>query len=41
MPDKMQSAPDFTLTGVDGKITSLYEFRGEKNVVLIFLRGFM
>jgi len=41
MPEKMQSAPDFSLTNVAGNVTSLSEFRGHKNVLLIFLRGFM
>lgn len=34
-------APDFTLPAVSNGQTSLSEFRGEKNVVLVFLRGFM
>jgi peroxiredoxin len=34
-------APDFTLPAVDGRQVSLNEFRGEKHVVLVFLRGFM
>ena len=29
-------APDFTLTGTDGKKVTLSEFRGKKNVVLAF-----
>jgi len=41
MPDKMQNAPDFELTDVDGRAVTLYEFRNKKNVVLVFLRGFM
>jgi len=41
MPDKMEKAPNFTLSDVGGNDVSLYQFRGHKNVVLIFLRGFM
>jgi peroxiredoxin len=37
----MQNAPDFQLNDVDGTPVSLFEFRGKKNVVLVFLRGFM
>jgi peroxiredoxin len=33
-------APDFTLTDLDGKNVSLSDFRGSKNVVLVFNRGF-
>ncbi len=29
-------APNFTLTGTDGKKVTLAEFRGKKNVVLAF-----
>jgi peroxiredoxin (alkyl hydroperoxide reductase subunit C) len=36
-----QPAPDFSLPSVDGGQTTLKDFRGEKNVVLVFLRGFM
>ena len=32
-------APDFTLENVDGKRISLSDFRGKKNVVLVFYRG--
>jgi peroxiredoxin len=41
MTDKMQFAPDFKLTDVDGRAVTLFEFRGKKNVALIFMRGFM
>jgi peroxiredoxin len=34
-----QPAPDFTLENIDGKHVSLSEFRGKKNVVLVFYRG--
>lgn len=33
-------APDFTLPAVSGGQVSLSDFRGEKHVVLVFLRGF-
>jgi peroxiredoxin len=36
-----QPAPDFTLPAVDGRQVSLNSYQGEKNVVLVFLRGFM
>lgn len=32
-------APDFTLENMDGKRISLSDFRGKKNVVLVFYRG--
>jgi cytochrome oxidase Cu insertion factor (SCO1/SenC/PrrC family) len=34
-----QPAPDFTLEDSDGKNVSLADYRGKKNVVLIFYRG--
>jgi cytochrome oxidase Cu insertion factor (SCO1/SenC/PrrC family) len=34
-----QAAPDFTLENMDGKKISLSDFRGKKNVVLVFYRG--
>jgi cytochrome oxidase Cu insertion factor (SCO1/SenC/PrrC family) len=33
-------APDFTLEDVDGKGTTLSDFRGKKAVVLVFYRGY-
>jgi peroxiredoxin len=36
-----QTAPDFELTDTGGKPVRLSGFRGEKVVVLAFLRGFM
>jgi peroxiredoxin len=33
-------APDFSLVGLDGKHLSLSDFKGSKNVVLVFNRGF-
>jgi len=32
-------APEFTLENVDGKEIALSDFRGKKNVVLVFYRG--
>jgi cytochrome oxidase Cu insertion factor (SCO1/SenC/PrrC family) len=32
-------APDFILEDADGKKISLSDFRGKKNVVLVFYRG--
>lgn len=32
-------APDFTLENIDGKTITLSEFRGRKNVVVVFYRG--
>jgi peroxiredoxin len=34
-------APDFTLTDTRGNEISLAQFRNKKNIVLVFLRGFM
>ena len=34
-----QPAPDFTLEDSDGKKISLADYRGKKNVVLVFYRG--
>jgi cytochrome oxidase Cu insertion factor (SCO1/SenC/PrrC family) len=35
-----QPAPDFTLEDSDGKNISLSDYRGKKNVVLVFYRGY-
>jgi peroxiredoxin len=35
------TAPDFTLDDFQGRPVSLADFRGQKNVVLVFNRGFM
>lgn len=34
-----QPAPDFTLENMDGNRLTLSDFRGKKNVVLVFYRG--
>jgi cytochrome oxidase Cu insertion factor (SCO1/SenC/PrrC family) len=34
-----QPAPDFTLEDSDGKNISLADYRGKRNVVLVFYRG--
>ena len=34
-----QMAPDFTLASLAGPNVTLSDFRGEKNVVLVFYRG--
>ncbi len=33
-------APDFTLTDFQGETVRLSDFKGQKNVLLIFNRGF-
>jgi cytochrome oxidase Cu insertion factor (SCO1/SenC/PrrC family) len=35
-----QPAPDFSLEAADGKVITLSDFRGKKNVVLVFYRGY-
>ena len=32
-------APDFTVEALDGRFITLSEYRGQKNVVLVFYRG--
>jgi cytochrome oxidase Cu insertion factor (SCO1/SenC/PrrC family) len=32
-------APDFTLESKDGRAVTLSDFRGKKNVLLVFYRG--
>jgi cytochrome oxidase Cu insertion factor (SCO1/SenC/PrrC family) len=32
-------APEFTLENIDGRAISLADYRGKKNVVLVFYRG--
>jgi mycoredoxin-dependent peroxiredoxin len=41
MPIQLQNAPDFELADIHGNSIRLFEFRGKKNIVLIFLRSFM
>ena len=41
MADKLQDALDFELTDVNGDDIRLFDFRGHKNVLLVFLLGFM
>lgn len=36
-----KKAPDFTLTGVEGKPVSLSDYFGRANVLLVFNRGFV
>ncbi|MBN2119277.1 MAG: redoxin domain-containing protein [Anaerolineales bacterium] len=36
-----QPAPDFTLTDFNGREISLANFQGQKNVLLVFNRGFV
>ena len=36
-----EPAPDFELNDVNGNLVRLSSFRGQKPVVLAFLRGFM
>jgi peroxiredoxin len=42
MIDKKQTsvAPDFKVKDSDGRIVQLSDYRGKKNVVLVFNRGF-
>lgn len=39
--NKALLAPNFALPNFDGKLIQLEAFRGQKNIVLVFLRGFM
>ena len=36
-----QTAPDFSLKGVDGRKIKLSDFKDKSNVLLVFNRGFM
>jgi peroxiredoxin len=42
MADENQNppAPDFTATDSEGRILRLSDYKGKKNVVLVFNRGF-
>ena len=35
-----QTAPDFSLPDFSGDVVSLSDFRGRRNVLLVFNRGF-
>jgi peroxiredoxin len=35
-----REAPDFTLADFEGRPVSLSDYRGKRNVVLVFNRGF-
>jgi peroxiredoxin len=35
------NAPDFELADVNGNSVRLAQFAGQKNIVLVFLRGFL
>lgn len=37
---KDETAPDFNLTDTNGNEIRLSQYRGKKNIVLTFLRGF-
>jgi peroxiredoxin len=37
----MNPAPNFELPDFDGQTVKLSDYKGRKNLVLIFLRGFM
>jgi peroxiredoxin len=41
IPQAEMVATDFELADIDGRPVRLSEFRGHKNVVLVFLRGFL
>lgn len=34
-------APEFSLPSVNGESIDIKQFRGRKNIVLVFLRGFL
>ncbi len=36
-----QIAPEFSLPDFSGRVVSLSDFRGRKNVLLVFNRGFL
>ena len=38
--EKIEAAADFTATDSEGRTVTLADYRGKKNVVLVFNRGF-
>jgi peroxiredoxin len=38
--NQTKSAPDFTATDSEGRVFNFSDFKGKKNVVLVFNRGF-
>jgi len=38
--NQLSLAPDFTTTDSESKVIHLSDFKGKKNVVLVFNRGF-
>jgi peroxiredoxin len=38
--NQMPPAPDFTATDSEGEVIRLSDYKGKKNVVLVFNRGF-
>jgi peroxiredoxin len=41
MINKDQPALDFEMSDVQGRTIRLSDYRGKRNIVLVFLRGFM
>jgi peroxiredoxin len=37
---EQQTAPDFTLNGLNGEAITLSDFKHKKNILLLFNRGF-
>jgi peroxiredoxin len=38
---KLSNAPDFTLEDFNGQSVTLSEYKGQKNIFLVFNRGFL
>jgi peroxiredoxin len=38
--DEVSTAPDFSLKDITGRIITLADYRQQKNVILVFNRGF-
>lgn len=38
--ETLEFAPDFSLKDTDGNVVRLSQYRGKKNILLEFLRGF-